>query len=244
MPDKSLPKPHLEVAFTHRLGSLTLNVTFASAVRWTVLFGPSGSGKSTILRVIAGLERPSQGCVKLMEEIALDTGRRVWVPPHMRRIRLAAQQTTLFPWKTVEENLSFGLEDDAARLGSGGVRDAVDLALKAFELSSLARRRPNELSGGQQRRVAVARAAIGARGRMLLLDEPFTGLDAVVRDRLIADLQAWLGPTPVVSVTHDVGEAFLLEAEVIRIARGRVVAQGPVAQVLAQDREALLETLG
>jgi molybdate transport system ATP-binding protein len=90
----------------------------------------------------------------------------------------------------------------------------------------------------------VIRAAAGARGGILLLDEPFAGLDAGVRDALIANLRSWLGDTPIVSVTHDVGEAFLLGAEVVRIAEGRVVAQGPVAEVLAEERKRLLGVLG
>jgi molybdate transport system ATP-binding protein len=92
--------------------------------------------------------------------------------------------------------------------------------------------------------VSVVRAAAGARGGVLLLDEPFSGLDAGVRDRLIEDLRGWLGNTPVVSVTHDVGEAFLLGAEVVKIAGGRVVAQGPVGEVLAEERKRLVGILG
>jgi molybdate transport system ATP-binding protein len=91
--------------------------------------------------------------------------------------------------------------------------------------------------------VAVARAAIGSRGRLLLLDEPFSGLDAQVRNRLIASLRRWREESPVISVTHDVGEAFLLGGEVIRIAEGRVVDQGPVESVLAAERSSLLGTL-
>jgi molybdate transport system ATP-binding protein len=244
MPDNPPTDPYLDVAFTHRLGTLTLNVAFATSAPWTVLFGPSGSGKSTILRVISGLEDPAHGRVELLDQVVLDTTRRIRVPPHRRAIRWAAQQTTLFPWKSVEENLAFGLESEVAELTPRGVIDEVRRAMDAFQLTSLANRRPHELSGGQQRRVTVARAAIGATGRLLLLDEPFTGLDAEIRDRLVADLRAWLGPTPVVSVTHDVGEAFLLQAEVVCIAAGEVVAQGTVAHVLAQDRKKLLEALG
>jgi molybdate transport system ATP-binding protein len=92
--------------------------------------------------------------------------------------------------------------------------------------------------------VSVVRAAAAARGRLLLLDEPFAGLDASIRDRLIEDLRSWLSDTPVVSVTHDIGEAFLLGAEVIRIQEGKVVAQGPVAQVLAEQRRRLAAVLG
>lgn len=116
--------------------------------------------------------------------------------------------------------------------------------MAAFHLEAFAAKRPRELSGGQAQRVAVARAAVGAEGKLLLLDEPFSGLDAAVREELIADLRAWLGETPVISVTHDVGEAFLLGAEVVKIADGRVVAQGPVGVVLAEERDRLAGVLG
>jgi molybdate transport system ATP-binding protein len=145
---------------------------------------------------------------------------------------------------TVEENVAFGLKADSSGLLGRGWIDEVARAMEAFHLTELSGKRPRELSGGQAQRVAVARAAVGASGRRLLLDEPFAGLDAKVRDELIVNLRSWLGETPVVSVTHDVGEAFLLGAEVVRIAEGRVVAQGPVAEVLAEERKRLLGVLG
>jgi molybdate transport system ATP-binding protein len=105
------------------------------------------------------------------------------------------------------------------------------------------------LSGGERQRVAIARAATAAvslgEGSVLLLDEPFTGQDVRLRDELIEELRGWLVlmERPVLSVTHDVGETFQLGTEVIKIAEGRVVQQGPVAQVLAEERERLLEQL-
>jgi molybdate transport system ATP-binding protein len=120
--------------------------------------------------------------------------------------------------------------------------DEMDRAIHHFEIDEINYKRPNELSGGQRQRVAVIRAAVGARGKHLLLDEPFNGLDAEVRDELIAQLRSWLGETPILSVTHDIGEVFHLGAEVVKIAEGRVVAQGPAAEVLAQDRDRLLRS--
>jgi molybdate transport system ATP-binding protein len=105
------------------------------------------------------------------------------------------------------------------------------------------------LSGGERQRVAIARAATAAvslgQGSILLLDEPFTGQDVRLRDELIEELRGWLAfmERPVLSVTHDVGETFQLGTEVIKIADGRVVQQGPVAEVLAEDRERLLDQL-
>jgi len=100
----------------------------------------------------------------------------------------------------------------------------------------------NILSGGERRRVEIARA-LATEPKFILLDEPFTGLDLALRDELINDIHIWQEKTPIISVTHDVTEAFQLGAEVIKIAEGRVVQQGPVAEVLARERERLLEQL-
>ncbi len=137
---------------------------------------------------------------------------------------------------TVRENLGFA--------AAGGSENIANQALEHFALGPLAGKKPGALSGGEQQRVAVVRAALGARDRVLLLDEPFTGLDAGVRDELIAQLRGWLRGSPVLSVTHDVGEAFLLDAEVVRLENGRVVAQGPVAAALGDERKSLLGVLG
>jgi molybdate transport system ATP-binding protein len=223
---------HLEVKFRKRIGTLAMDVAFAATAPWTVLFGPSGSGKSTILRVIAGLERADSGRVSIRGRVVVDAAAKEFVPARERDVRWTAQRAMLFPQMTVEENLAFADADEVGR------------ALEGFHLAGLARKRVHELSGGEGQRVAVARAAIGARGQVLLLDEAFSGLDAGVRDRLIVDLRAWIGDTPVVSVTHDVGEAFLLGAEVVRSAEGRVVAQGPVGEVLAEERKRLVGFVG
>jgi molybdate transport system ATP-binding protein len=224
------------VAIEHRIGALRLKVGFEVSAPWTVLFGASGSGKSTILRAIAGLVRPDAGRIEVQGRVVFDSGSRVWVPAHRRELRWAGQRAALFPRMTVAENLGFGMDRAS--------KEELDGALKGFYLKGLGERKEEGLSGGERQRVSVARAAVGARGRMLLLDEPFAGLDAAVRDRLIGDLKRWMGETPVISVTHDVGEAFLLGAEVVRIAEGRVVGQGPVETVLGGERERLLGWLG
>ncbi len=255
MSAESSLKTHLEVLFQHQMGTLGLDVAFQTAAPWTVLFGPSGSGKSTILRVIGGLEKPRQGYVRVGLKTVCDRECGVWVPAHLRAVRWSAQRPFLFPRMTVEENLAFaakgstprpeGLEHRTAPgTVAKGDLEIVQQALAGFRLERLAKKRPAELSGGEAQRVAVARAALDARGKLLLLDEPFSGLDAAVREGLIADLHEWLGPTPVVSVTHDVGEAFLLGADVVRVDAGKVVGHGPVEEVLGDERERLIGLLG
>ncbi len=216
-----------------------MDVAFEATAPWTVLFGPSGSGKSTMLRVIAGLVRPEEGVVLVKSHPVFDKERRVDVPAHRRPSRWSAQRSMLMPRRTVRKCLLEGVD-------SAGKHplEVVERAVEHFQLGELQHKLSHELSGGQRQRVAVVRAAVGAVGKVLLLDEPFNGLDAAVRDELIADLRSWLGETPVVSVTHDVGEVFLLDAEVVQIAEGRVVAQGAVADVLAEERRRLISALG
>jgi molybdate transport system ATP-binding protein len=232
------------------MGALELNVAFALTQPWTVLFGPSGSGKTTVLRTISGFMRPDAGrivsCFYGRDFVMTDTAKKVFVKPHKRSVRVAGQGAEMFPHLTVRENIAFG-----ARSQTDGttVADIVEEATTRFQLRGLVEKLPSMLSGGERRRVAIARAATAAvslgSGSILLLDEPFTGQDVQLRDELIEELRGWLAlmGRPVLSVTHDVGEAFQLGAEVIKIADGRVVQQGPVATVLAEERARLMAQL-
>jgi molybdate transport system ATP-binding protein len=230
--------PHVSIDMSHRIGTLQLTTCFEASAGWTVLFGPSGSGKSTILRTIAGLIKPDRGRVSVLGQPVVDTAADIWVEPHQRRIRWAGQRSALFPRKTVRWNLAPAMGLEGTFTGRGWI-DELDHALDVFEIRHLADKRPAELSGGERQRVSVVRAAIGARGRVLLLDEPFAGLDATVRNRLIDSLRLWIEGAPIISVTHDIGEAFLLGADIVRISEGKVVAQGPVTKVLAEERISL-----
>ena len=243
----------LEVAIRHRLGALALDVAFRLHTPWTVLFAPSGAGKSTVLRVIAGLVRPDWGQVIWTTNAApeqyvvlTDTQNGAFVPPHQRAVRFVGQQVALFPHRTVLDNVGyargrfFRSEDDRKV-----ARERVGELLELCRIVHLAEKMPSMLSGGEKQRVAIARA-LGAPGcRALLLDEPFSGLDATMRDVFVEDLKVWLSlrGIPVLQVTHDVGEVFALGAEVIRMANGRVVAQGTVHSVLHEESVRLIHRL-
>jgi molybdate transport system ATP-binding protein len=245
----SLTAPFLRSTIRHVAGALTLDVSLELRQPWTVLFGPSGSGKTTILRAIAGLIRPQNGEITLAlpdQTTLFNSSTGVDVPAHLRPVRSAQQTPRLFPHLSVRENLLYGCGPGATP------REQQALAgnlLRLFRIEPLAEARPHRLSGGEQQRANVARAVLSAvsSGRsLLLLDEPFTGLDAEVASALLRDLQRWpaLSHTPVLSVTHNLAEAFQLGAEVIKLRDGTVTSQGPAEVVLAEERLRLLEDLG
>ena len=158
------------------------------------LLGPSGCGKTTTLRMIAGLEEPTQGTIALGETDITDT------KPYQRPINTVFQNYALFPHLTIFENIAFGLR----RRGIKDVDDAVNKALDLVELPHLAQRKPTQLSGGQQQRIALARAIVN-RPALLLLDEPLGALDLKLRRQMQIELkwiQKEVGIT-FVHVTHD-----------------------------------------
>ncbi|WP_263365428.1 ATP-binding cassette domain-containing protein [Edaphobacter bradus] len=239
----------LMVKLNHRVGTVRLDVGFALTQPWTVLFGPSGSGKTTVLRAIAGFVRPDEGRVAQDNVVLMDSASGVFVPAHLRPVRSAAQTACLFPHMTVLRNVLYGSGWNSKPADESQLAEEV---LALFRVDRLSARLPRELSGGERQRVSVARAAVSAvtylghGNGLLLLDEPFSGLDVALRDELLSSLREWLvrWKIPVLSVTHDVGEAFQLGAEVIKIADGAVVRQGPVGAVLSEERRRLLEQLG
>ena len=181
------------------------------------LLGPSGSGKTTVLRAIAGFERPDSGEVLAGGEIL--SGRGTWVPPERRRIGMVFQDFALFPHLSAVANVAFGLRD--ADRGSRRSR-AIEL-LELVGLAAEVDRFPHELSGGQQQRVALARA-LAPRPRLVLLDEPFSNLDADVRMELAQYVRTALvaeGATALL-VTHDQREAFAIADEIGVLRAGRL----------------------
>lgn len=254
VPPLSSSASRLSVQVGHRIGSLQIDVAFELTQSWTILFGPSGSGKTTILRAITGLFEPAFADIVSYPRLAsptatgttlIDTDKGICMPPHQRGMVLASQKPTLFPHMTVLENIRFGYPGASNAREQEHLDELTTSIPKLFRIDPLLHRRPAELSGGETQRVHLARATMARRIHTLLLDEPFTGLDRALRDELITDLLVWQekSQVPILSVTHDVTEAFQLGAEVIKIAEGRVIEQGPVTQVLAAERERLLEQL-
>src|SRR5919201_1064764 len=193
----------------------------------TALLGPSGSGKSTVLRMIAGLERPTSGRITLAGEDQTDAA------VQERRVGFVFQHYALFRHMTVRQNVVFGLK--VRKEQNGRILERVEELLELVHLTPFADRYPNNLSGGQRQRVALARA-LAPRPKVLLLDEPFGSLDARVRQDLrhwLDDLHRELGVTSLL-VTHDQEEALELANRVVVMHRGAVEQIGTPDEIYNQ----------
>ena len=192
------------------------------------VLGPSGCGKTTLLRLIAGFERPDAGAITVGGRRVADD--RDWLAPERRRIGMVFQDYALFPHLTVERNVAFG----CAR----GDADAPRRALELVGLQHKADRHPHELSGGERQRVALARA-LAPGPDVVLLDEPFSSLDATLRADLRREVDLILrdAGTSVILVTHDQEEALTLADRLALMRDGRIVQVGSPEDVYAQPAE-------
>ena len=208
---------------------------------WTVIFGPSGSGKSTILRAIAGL-LPNTNARLIRQDDDRSEHDLSDLPPRDRRIAYAPQQPSLFPHLTVADNVAFAQKSSRAKASD---EDTIATAIRLFRLEDLVHRYPRNLSGGERQRVNLARAFAVPNPQLILFDEPFNGIDRPLRDAILPELRESLrlSGIPVVSVTHDVEEAFRLQAEVVVLRDGRIQDQGYVSKVLRDECLNLLNAL-
>jgi molybdate transport system ATP-binding protein len=192
------------------------------------------------LNLLAGLTAPDRGRVLLGDELLFDAGSGVHVPPRARGIGYVFQSETLFPHMTVTENMIFPL----AKVPPLERRRRLNHLLEVFRISDLAGRLPRELSGGERQRVTLARA-LAADPRLLLLDEPARGLDYELRHDLYAVLRQVREqyPIPIVVVTHDLAEAFLLAEQMLIYRLGRVEQEGAPDAVYAAPRTAQVAQL-
>ena len=215
---------------------IPLDVTFSVAPGEAMaLVGPSGSGKTTTLRAIAGLYLPAEGHIACNGTTWFDGAANANMPARQRRAGLVFQSYALFPHLTALANVMEALSDmpRAAR------RDAAMALLARLHLDGLEDRRPAQLSGGEQQRVAVARA-LARRPDVLLLDEPFSAVDRVTRRKLrreLVELRRDL-PMPVVLVTHDLDDVTRLADRLCVMHRGRILQSGGVAEVMARPASA------
>lgn len=209
--------------------SFTLDVDLTLPGRGiTTLFGASGSGKTTLLRCIAGLERSRQGYLRFQDELWQDG--QYYLPTHRRPIGYVFQEASLFPHLTVLENLRFGLKRNAqARPGD------LEAAIALLELAPLLGRNPAHLSGGERQRVAMARA-LAVRPRLLLMDEPLAAMDYVRKQEILPYLERLHDhlDIPLLYVSHAPDEVARLADHIVMLQGGKVLAQGPLPETLAQ----------
>jgi len=207
----------------------TVEVDLHAGTETLVVVGPSGCGKTTVLRTLAGLLTPAAGRITLGEQVLYDAKRGIDLPPEQRRVGVVFQHYALFPHLDVVGNLGYGLprlpgRERARRIGA---------AMERVRITELAGAHPSELSGGEQQRVAVARALI-TEPRLLLLDEPLAALDVDNRANLRRELAVLLHQLaiPTVVVTHDLADAEALADRIAVIDRGRIVQTGAPQDVL------------
>lgn len=185
------------------------------------ILGESGSGKSTVLRLIAGLEKPFDGKIIVEGQSLVDASH--FVEPEKRGIGMVFQDYALFPHMTVEKNIQFGIEG----LSRKEIKERVKEVLHLVSLEGLEKRYPHELSGGQQQRVALARA-LAPKPKLLLLDEPFSNLDAHLHEQIREDLKKILVEAGITSVfvTHDKEDALSIATDVVVLDKGLVIKSG------------------
>lgn len=231
----------IELAIDTQRGSFHLDVQCSFRAEWTVIFGHSGAGKSTLLRLIAGIDHAQHAQVTLDGRVVADTAKHLNLKPVQRRVAMVTQQPALFPHLNVAANVAFGI----ASLARDARNEQVNEMLHLVGAEDLLDHRPTQLSGGEAQRVALARA-LAPMPRLLLLDEPFSALDGAASDALLSRLQKWVSANDVQTVmaTHDATDALAIGAEVALLREGRLIAQGPAAQVLNAECERLLARIG
>lgn len=222
----------LKVQILKKLASFRLRIEFEAGKEVHVLFGRSGVGKTQTLECVAGLSRPDSGLITLGSRIlfrAVDGQKIVNVPPRGRRIGYVFQDGALFPHKTLLENVVYPVE----KPGRAGAKETAMNLLCEMGLEPLADRYPSEVSGGQKRRAAIARA-LASDPRLLLLDEPFVHLDRVVRSKLMEDLSHLVQEhqLPAILVTHDLDVAARVAKSISVIEAGEVIQSGSRDDVL------------
>lgn len=223
----SLSVSHLFVHFGHRaiISDLSFDLQQGEIAS---LLGPSGCGKTTLLRAIAGLIQPSSGAIRFGSQLVSVSS--VVLPPHKRGTGYVPQQGALFPHLTVSKNIAFGLDKNT--YSKAEIAEITHEMIGLIGMKGMENRLPSELSGGQQTRVALARA-LAIKPKLVLLDEPFSALDAVLRDELrteVVGLLRELGSTAIL-VTHDREEALVSSDRVILMRDGQVAQDGTPEEV-------------
>lgn len=211
-------------------GGFTLEARFDTRRPLTALRGASGSGKTTIVKLMAGLLKPDRGLIRLNDQVFVDTQNSITLAPDDRNLGVVFQDSLLFPHMNVRDNLEYG------RRRSASATVAFDDVVSLLEMEPKLNSMPGELSGGEARRVALGRALLRSP-QLLLLDEPLTGLDDELKERIVRDLTSVTErlKIPVFLVTHDKSVISLLGAQEVRLEQGRCREPVDTAAVSVHD---------
>jgi molybdate transport system ATP-binding protein len=242
-PDHKALGPLLIARFRKRFAAqppeFVLELDFQAAPGFTIVFGPSGAGKTTLLDCVAGLTRPDSGRIAVGDSVWFDAAAAtsfslVDLPVAKRHVGYVFQSLALFPHLTVEQNIQYGL----AHLPRAERATQASAILQAFRIPHLAQRYPQEISGGESQRTALARTLVTGP-TVLLLDEPLAALDAATKSQIIDDLRRWnqVHRIPILYVTHSREEVFALGERVLVLDAGRIVAQGSPHEVIAAPQQ-------
>lgn len=222
----------IRIRFEGQFGRFMLDVALELPGRGvSVLFGGSGSGKTTLLRCIAGLERVARGALSVNGEVWQDDALQVFMPAHRRAVGYVFQDAALFPHLTVRRNLEFGLK----RIPETERRVPLEQAVDLLNIRPLLTRYPSRLSGGEQQRVAVARALLSSP-RLLLMDEPLAALDIPLKREILPYLERLHDELniPMLYVTHSPDELVKLGDHLVMLDGGRVTGHGPLMSMLTR----------
>jgi molybdate transport system ATP-binding protein len=221
----------LYVDIEKRLGAFFLKTKFEIENEVLALLGASGCGKSMTLKCIAGIEKPDKGKIILNGRSLFDSEKKINLPPQQRKVGYLFQQYALFPNMSVEANIGCGVKDKKQQ------KEKVASYMEAMNLTGLEKLKPHQLSGGQQQRVALARILIN-EPELLLLDEPFSALDAHLRYQLEREIHTMIQKLNknVVIVSHDRDEAYRLCDHICIMKEGSIEVSGPKQKVFAQPK--------
>tara|TARA_B100001287_G_scaffold276590_1_gene288043 strand:+ start:2015 stop:2785 length:771 start_codon:yes stop_codon:yes gene_type:complete len=223
-----------KISFSYNIGENVLTNCCFSVKKGSIcaIFGESGSGKSTLLRLIAGLERPGNGEIKIENKIVSDDS--FILAPQKREVGLVFQDYSLFPHLTVSENISFGIKENN--------KEIVEKLIKKVKMVGFEGKYPNELSGGQQQRIAIART-LALNPKLLLLDEPFSNLDSELKTELRREIKKITKEinTSLIFITHDIIDAIDIADEIIFIKNGEIIRHCSLKNIFDDIKNDFLE---
>lgn len=219
------------VHISKKIGNFSLRSDFETGDGTLALLGPSGCGKSLTLKCIAGIEQPDEGTITLSGRVLYDSSKKISLPPQKRRVGYMFQDYALFPNMTVRKNVLAGM-------GRRPDPSLADPYLEQFRIADLADRYPQELSGGEKQRVAMARI-IAQSPDVILLDEPFSALDTILKWQLEQEMLQVLSKIdrPVVFVSHDLDEVYRMSRDVCSMSEGKTQETIPSDEFFRQLKE-------